>query len=145
MNLDQLLSAYAGRANLGDIPKKPDGSRVLVFDGQYKLGFWDKGVNEALVTSVVTRLPEDDAGRRELVGRAMAAAAGRMRAGREILSLDEDGTRVLLHRRFPPDMPAHAFDALLTDFVNALASLRRLLAAPAARSFAPPPFQMLFR
>lgn len=145
MNLDQLLSAYAARAKLGDIPKKPDGSRILIFDDQYKIGFWDKGVNEALAMSVVTRVPEDDAARRDFVDRVMAAAAGRMRGGREIVSLDEDGTRILLHRRFDPDMPPHAFDTFLTDFVNALAAFRRHLSAPAAPSVAPPPFQMLFR
>ncbi|WP_185961333.1 CesT family type III secretion system chaperone [Telmatospirillum sp. J64-1] len=145
MSLDRLLTDFAAKAGVDSIPVKQDGSRVLVFDGRYKVTILPEGASTAILRSRLGKLPEEDVERREELDRLLQLSTSRMRASGDILSYDEERRELVLHHRFPVDLQPHDFSKLMGDFVNSLAFWQRQMTARPLRPAVPPPFQMMFR
>lgn len=129
MSLQGVLEAYASRSGLEAVTPKPDGSYVLVFDERFKVRLIPEGTAAARLQSRIAPLPADDRERLEFLDRLLNAATGRMRASPEILTATEDEGALILFRRIATGLSPHAFEAVLTSFINSLAFWQRQAAA----------------
>lgn len=146
MSVETVLTAFAQRNRMEAPPPKADGSRVLVFDGRYKITFRDEDHRTIRASARISSVPADDNQRRDFMEDVLATATARMKDHHEIIHLSDDGRTLHLFRRAPADLPPPDVDSLLTGLVNSLAFWQRITADTASRAApAPSPFQMMFR
>ncbi|MDO8301087.1 CesT family type III secretion system chaperone [Lacisediminimonas sp.] len=120
------LSAYLA-TNRIDVPDRPDGVVVLVFDSLYRLYLLPAQRGDLVMESRLTSMPPGTREQDELIDLALSSVAERLATQREAIALSEDGQRLLLQQCIPGNASLGEFESSLESFINAIADWRLIL------------------
>lgn len=120
------LSAYLAASRI-DVPDRPDGVVVLVFDSLYRLYLLPAQRGDLAMESRLASMPRDMREQDELIELALSSAAERLATQKEVVTLSEDGQYLLLQQCIAGNASLGEFESSLECFINAIADWRLIL------------------
>jgi hypothetical protein len=120
------LARYLADQKTSQVPRNPDGSVSLIFDGQYRVTCLPFPHGDLLLEARIVQLPVDVQSRRTAMELLLEQAGDMLVSHTERIAFAPGGQMLVLQQIVPTQADRAQFDSMLDRFVNALAGWRRL-------------------
>ena len=138
--LDEVMTGFQRRLGLEPAGRAEDGGYALVFDGDFTIGFAERGPKAAVMSATLGDLPEGGRDGDATLDRLLNVNLARQCDHEDVLAADDAAGEFVLYRILAlDDLSDRDFDEAVERFANAVAYWRaRLDDRPAARPPLPP-------